>query len=149
MSDRGSRFQSGYRAWCRKRGLRPRFGAIGQHGSIAVAERFILSMKNEFLRRILVPYALPRVTEALSAYQLCYNEHRPHERLGGATPGEVLHGELPAAGVAPFEPRARHPHARGDPDVAPPRRVCTRLELVVDRAGGIRELPIVQLREAA
>ena len=38
--------------------------------------------------------------EALAAYMEWYVEHRPHETLRGATPGEVLRGELPAAGTA-------------------------------------------------
>jgi transposase InsO family protein len=36
-----------FKDWCRQHGIRPRFGAIGQHGSIAVVERFIRSMKSE------------------------------------------------------------------------------------------------------
>ena len=53
--DRGSQFREEYLAWCNDNGVRPRFGAVGKHGSIAVIERFILSLKTEFLRRIFVP----------------------------------------------------------------------------------------------
>ena len=36
----------GFRDWCQRSGIKPpRYGAIGQHGSIAVVERFILTMK--------------------------------------------------------------------------------------------------------
>ena len=40
VSDKGVQFQKEYRAWCDKHGVRPRFGALGKHGSIAVIERF-------------------------------------------------------------------------------------------------------------
>ena len=36
-------------------GIRPRFGAVGQHGSMAVVERLIRAMKDEATRRIVVP----------------------------------------------------------------------------------------------
>ena len=47
VCDRGGQFDcEGFRAWCRRKGIKPpRYGAIGQHGSIAVVERFILTMK--------------------------------------------------------------------------------------------------------
>jgi hypothetical protein len=44
-----------------------------------------------------------------------------------------------------FEPRASYPLARGDPSV---RRV-KGLELRVEYVDGFKELPIVELREAA
>lgn len=92
VSDRGAQFQGQYRAWCKSHGIRPRFGAVGKHGSIAVLERFILSLKKEFLRRIFVPLHLPHVEHAIGAYQLWYNIERPHVSLGGRTPDEVLRG---------------------------------------------------------
>ena len=42
--------------WCRPRGITQRFGAIGEHGSIAVLERLILTMKVEYTQLILVPF---------------------------------------------------------------------------------------------
>jgi len=46
ICDKGSQFWcAGFKAWCRRHGIRPRFGAVGKHGSIAVIERAILSMK--------------------------------------------------------------------------------------------------------
>src|SRR5262249_1291107 len=41
VSDKGVQFRAAYRAWCDAHRIRPRFGAVGQHGSIAVIERFI------------------------------------------------------------------------------------------------------------
>src|SRR5262249_15223573 len=42
ISDKGRQFfpSKGYRRWCQRHDIRPRFGAVGQHGSIAVVERF-------------------------------------------------------------------------------------------------------------
>jgi len=44
-----------FKDWCDRQGITPRFGAVGQHGSIALIERFILSLKNGCARIILVP----------------------------------------------------------------------------------------------
>src|SRR6516162_8121853 len=43
ISDKGSQFfpTAGYKKWCRHRGIRPRFGALGKHGSRAILERAI------------------------------------------------------------------------------------------------------------
>jgi hypothetical protein len=48
ISDKGSQFfpKSGYKKWCRHRGIRPRFGALGKHGSLAVLERAIRTIKD-------------------------------------------------------------------------------------------------------
>ena len=45
VCDKGSQFwRKGFKAWCKQRRIRPRFGSVGQYGSIAVIERFIRSM---------------------------------------------------------------------------------------------------------
>jgi transposase InsO family protein len=51
VSDQGSQFQSEYRRWCARHGVKPRFGAVGRYGSIAVIERFVRTLKSEGLRR--------------------------------------------------------------------------------------------------
>ncbi len=141
VSDKGHQFQGEYRQWCDRNAVKPRFGALGQHGSIAVLERFWRSLKTECVRRLLVPLARSAMEEALAAYMQWYIEHRPHEALRGATPGEVLRGELPAAGLPPFEPRARHPRARGDPTAVFRRPVNGRLQLVVAPHDGRADKP--------
>ena len=118
---------------------------VGKKGSLAVVERFILSLKSEFLWRIFVPFSLPRMRQAVAAYQLWYNEHRPHASLRGATPAEARNAVVLARDRVRFEPRARMPLARGDPKV----RRCGRLELRVSYVDGRKELPVVTLREAA
>jgi len=149
ISDRGCQFQDAYRNWCWRWGVRPRFGAVGKHGSIAIVERFILSMKTEALRRILVPLPLPLMRAEVAAYVRWYNTCRPHTTLGGATPQEVLDGVLPAGKRPRLEPRARYPLARRDPATPLRRRVRERLELVVERVEGRAHLPVIELRRAA
>ncbi len=52
ICDKGGQFWcDGFKAWCKRRGITPRFGAVGKHGSIAVVERFIRTMKSECTRR--------------------------------------------------------------------------------------------------
>ena len=145
ITDRGPQFQTEYRAWCRANSVRPRFGAIGKKGSIAIVERFIMSLKQEFLWKIFVPFSLVKMEQALASYQRWYNEHRPHASLAGCTPAEVLAGVMPAKEQAHWEPRARLPLARGDPNV----NRCAKLDLVVSYVDGHKELPIVELRKAA
>lgn len=56
ICDKGQQFWcSVFKDSCHGNGIKPRFGAVGQHGSIALIERFILSLKNECTRIILVP----------------------------------------------------------------------------------------------
>jgi transposase InsO family protein len=55
ISDQGSQFQREYRDWCKKNGVKPRFGAVGKHGSIAVIERFMGLRGFEWVRSALIP----------------------------------------------------------------------------------------------
>jgi transposase InsO family protein len=51
ITDSGVQFASAaFKQWCRRRGIRQRRGAVGQHGSIAIAESFILTVKSGCLR---------------------------------------------------------------------------------------------------
>jgi transposase InsO family protein len=47
ISDKGTQFWPSmeYRSWCRRHGIRPRFGTVGEQGSVAVIERVILTTK--------------------------------------------------------------------------------------------------------
>ena len=137
VSDQGAQFQNEYRAWCKKRGVRPRFGAVGQHGSIAVVERFIRSMKEEAFARIVVPMSLGLLARELDAYLVWYHEHRPHQGLGGRTPREVLDvGGKRVRSRRPRAPPVRHSKMR-------PRR------LVVSFIETRRHLPVVSFKRAA
>jgi transposase InsO family protein len=149
ISDRGCQFQDAYRNWCRRWGVRPRFGAVGKHGSIAIVERVILSIKTEALQRILVTLSLPLMCAEVTAYARWYNTCRQQASLRGATPLEVLEGVVPASKRARLEPRRRYPFPRGDPATPLRGRVAGPLELVVKRVDGRAHLPIVELRQAA
>jgi transposase InsO family protein len=49
VCDRGSQFwNDGFKRWCKRKGVKPRFGAVGKHGSISVVERVILTINREF-----------------------------------------------------------------------------------------------------
>ena len=64
ISDKGKQFFCEvFKGWCKSHGIRPRFGAVGKHGSIAVVERFIRSVKEECTRRIVVPMSQGRFRE--------------------------------------------------------------------------------------
>jgi transposase InsO family protein len=56
ITDRGREFPAtSFRRGCRRAGVRQRFGAIGKHGSIALVERCILTVKEVGVRRWLSP----------------------------------------------------------------------------------------------
>ena len=56
VTDKGPQFwNDGFKAWCRRKDIKPRFGAIGQHGSIAVIERLILTLKQGLAWLLLIP----------------------------------------------------------------------------------------------
>jgi hypothetical protein len=132
--------------------LRQRFGAIGQYGSLAVIERCIRTLKDECTRRLMaVPYQLSTFDQDLGLYFAWFNGHRPHTRLGAATPDEIYFHQRPAARAPRFEPRTRWPRRapcalprtliRGQPGV--------RLDLDLRYLGGRRYLPIVTLKRVA
>ena len=91
ISDRGVQFQADYREWCRVQGIKPRWGAVGSHKSIAIIERFWRSLKDECCRRIVVPLGLTEMQRELDVYAAWYNQHRPHRALGGAHPRSLKH----------------------------------------------------------
>ncbi len=152
ICDKGPQFWcAGFKNWCRRRGIRPRFGAIGKHGSIAVVERCIRTFK-EYLRQwALVPMRRATFQQELSHLADWYNEHRPHETLAGRTPNEVYHARFPDHRRPRYEPRPRWP--RGSPCAKPwaviRGRPGARLELEVSFHAGRKHLPIVTLRRAA
>jgi putative transposase len=74
-------------------GVKHRFGAVGTHGSIAVTERLIWTLKHEWLARVVLIRGLDHLGELLADFELYYNEHRCHQRLGGATPAVIHQGQ--------------------------------------------------------
>ena len=119
--DKGSQFWCpGFKRWCKRRKIKPRFGAVGKHGSIAVVERFILTMKTHCTWVVLVPLRRDKMREELGRFVGWYNESRPHTTLKGATPDEVYHGRHPTCRYPRFEPRTHWP--RGSPCAKPGAR---------------------------
>jgi transposase InsO family protein len=153
ICDRGQQFDcQGFRDWCRRKGIQPpRYGAVGKHGSIAVVERFILTLKGLLCGLLLIPYRREAFQRELDSVIEWYNGHRPHTRLRGRTPNEVYRGEFPANPKPRFEPRSRWP--RGSPCSGPWALVKgkpgARLELQVKFLHGRRHLPLVSLARAA
>lgn len=148
ITDAGPQFRQEYGAWCAALGVRPRRGAVGKSGSIAVIERFFRSLKAEMLARLkLTPANAARLREEISAYLTWYHDHRPHQGLGGLTQRERLRGGVPARKRRRREPRPGYPLARGHPGGRPCR--ASHLTLVCDTVEGRAHLPVVKLRAAA
>jgi transposase InsO family protein len=153
VTDHGRQFIArGFRRWCRRRGIRQRFGAIGKYGSLAVIERAIRTFKSECTRRLtIVPCRLAALHHELALFVSWYNGHRPHSRFTAATPDEIYHRRRPAARSPRFEPRRRWPRhsvcaapqalIRGQPGA--------QLQVGVRYLGERRHLPIVTLKRVA
>jgi putative transposase len=152
ICDKGKQFWcSVFKDWCDHHGITPRFGAVGQHGSIALVERFILTLKNECTRILLVPLRRDPFHQELTCFANWYNQSRPHSALHGKTPDEVYHDLLPACKRPRYEPRERWP--RSAPCASPQAPVAghcgTPIRLDVRYHLGRKHLPIVDLRRAA
>ena len=71
-------------------GVQHRFGAVGKHGSIAVTERVIRTLKYEWLKRVPVIKGLDYLSQLLLDFADYYDSWRPHSTLKGAVP-ELIH----------------------------------------------------------
>lgn len=70
VCDQGPQFtDNDFKQWCkRKLGRKPRYGAVGKHGSIAVIERFIRTFKDIYLRKITIPYASDHMCSEMTVF---------------------------------------------------------------------------------
>jgi hypothetical protein len=127
-----------FKDWCDHHGITPRFGAVGQHGSIVLIARFILSLRNECTRRIFVPLRSETFHWELTLFEKWFNQARPHSSLNGKTPYEADHDVLPACERPRYEPLALAASHCGAP-----------IRLDVRYHWGRKHLPIVELRRAA
>jgi len=73
--------------------VRQRFGAVGKHGSIAVTERAILTLKQKWLRRVPVIRGLDHLGQLCDDFTEYYNGWRGHSALGGAVPSVTHRGD--------------------------------------------------------
>ncbi len=152
ITDRGREFTAkAFRRGCRRSGIRQRFGAIGKHGSIALIERCIRTLKEEGVRRWLAPIRWRTMGKELALVADWYNGQRPHAGLAGATPDEIYFGRLPAHHRPRFEPRARWPRSScsARPQAPVRGRPGVRLALKVRYLEGRAHLPVVLLTRAA
>ena len=76
----------GFSRWCKRTRMRPRFGAAGKHGGIAVVERLIRTMKDEGTRKSLMSPRQASSRWEFTSFFAWYNEHRPRTTLLGKTP---------------------------------------------------------------
>lgn len=124
---------------------------MGRHGSIAVIERLILTLKQNIAWLLLIPLRRQAFFRELACLALWYNLDRPHMSLDGRTPDEVYH-QLPAGNRQPrFEPRPQWPRRSrcAKPVSLVKGKQGVRLVLEVACPAGRRHLPIVTLKRAA
>ncbi len=143
----------GWSVWCDRRLIRrkPRYGAVGKHGSIAVNERFIRTFKDIYLRKITIPYASDHMRSEMTVFIQWYNAFRPHESLDGITPLERYENSTPAIQAPRYEPRRKWPRKSrcAKPVVPVKNRRGVKLELVISFMDENRKLPVIELRHVA
>jgi transposase InsO family protein len=137
VSDRGRCFTGHiFRCALERLGVKPRFGAIGKKGSIALIERLWRTLKDALGLRLLRPLAAEDLAAKIEVGLVHYAHFRPHQGLGGATPEEVYFGRTPAHLSA-------IPPPRGRPGVG-----STDLPFRIDYLDAERLLPVL-VRKAA
>jgi hypothetical protein len=122
-----------------------------QHGSIAIVERFILSLKTECVSRILVSFRRDETRTELNLYLDWYNDARPHMSLASKTPNEIYF-ELRAANQRPqLKPRPRWPRGSpcAEPQVLVAHKCGQNFELVVQFQHNRQHLLLVTLKNVA
>jgi transposase InsO family protein len=78
-----------------KYNIKPRLGAIGKHGSIAVTERVNKTLKYEWLKRVALIKGIDHLTELCNEFEAWYNSWRPHMTLDGIRPDDVYYNNKP------------------------------------------------------
>ncbi len=153
ISDKGCQFWTcaGYKDWCRRHGIKPRWGAVGKHGSIAVVERAIKTLKELLGRRRTFPLLHVGTWQLVASLVGWYNESRPHTTLNGCTANERYFKRFPANRRPRIEPRLQWP--RGSPCAKPHTLVAgkpgARFDVEVEHLDGYEQLPVIRLRRAA
>jgi transposase InsO family protein len=93
ITDQDSLFTSdACRQLLRQWEVKQRFGAVGKHRSIAVTERLIRTLRQEWLARVPLIRGLDHLSGLLADFAAYYNECRGHRRLDGGTPSMVYEG---------------------------------------------------------
>lgn len=116
VSDHGTYFTaSAFRETLARLRIKPRFGAIGESGSIALIERFFRTVKTILRAAFSIPLIRRDLEDRLELALIHYAHFRPHQALGGATPAEVYLGLPPAHLAAVPPPRGQPGHDVGEP----------------------------------
>ena len=75
--------------------IKPRLGAIGKHGSIAVTERVNKTLKYEWLKQIAFIKGIDHLACLCKEFVIWYNSWRPHMTLDGIRPDDVYYNNKP------------------------------------------------------
>ena len=75
--------------------IKPRLGAVGKHGSIAVTERVIKTLKYEWLKRVSLIKGFDHLATLCDEFVDWYNAWRPHMTLDGLRPDDVYYDRKP------------------------------------------------------
>jgi len=87
----GDAFAELLRQWS----IKPRLGAVGKHGSIAVTERVIKTLKYEWLQCVPIIKGLDHLTLLCTEFESWYNAWRPHMTLEGLRPDDLYYDPKP------------------------------------------------------
>jgi transposase InsO family protein len=77
--------------------IKPRVGAVGKHGSIAVTERVIKTLKYEWLRCVPIIKGFDHLASLCTEFEDWYNVWRPHMMLEGRRPDDLYYSRSPEA----------------------------------------------------
>lgn len=69
--------------------IKPRLGAVGKSGSIAVIERVIKTLKYEWLKRVPLIKGFDHLALLCNEFESWYNAWRPHMTLEGLRPDDL------------------------------------------------------------
>ena len=75
--------------------VKPRFGAVGKHGSIAVTERVIKTFKYEWLRCVPIIRGFDHLALLCDEFESWYNAWRPHMAIEGFRPDDLYYSRKP------------------------------------------------------
>jgi putative transposase len=114
LSDKGRPFRTNRFARELERfHVKQRFGALGQHGSIALIERLFKTLKYDFSLRNAFTLSREAVQRRLNLTLIYYAYLRPHQSLDAATPAERYFGIRPR--ICAVSPPRGHPGEATEP----------------------------------
>jgi putative transposase len=96
ISDQAPVFTGGaFAELLRQWSIKPRFGALGKSGSIAVTERVIKTLKYEWLKHVPLITGFDHLTLLCTEFESWYNAWRPHMTLQGFRPDDQYYNRKP------------------------------------------------------